>query len=82
MYRKLREVLTEKSMKDGNFDKIKKPKEKIWELMEETMKLSSDSMRKYISLLDLPEELQILLGKKNRLPVGYGIFYYNRNYYS
>jgi len=71
MYGNLKDVLIKKAKENGNFDNVKKPMEKIWTQMEETIKLSHVQMRKYISLLDLPKELQNLLENKN-MPTVYG----------
>lgn len=71
MYGNLKDVLIKKAKENGNFDNVKKPMEKIWTQMEETIKLSHAQMRKYISLLDLPKELQNLLENK-KMPTVYG----------
>lgn len=76
MYRNLRGVLIKKFKENGNFNKVKKPMDKIWEQMENTIKLSHVQMRKYISLLELPKELQSLIelshGDKKK---GFGVVY-------
>ncbi len=73
MYENLRDILIKKAKENGNFKTFKKPMEEIWKQMHKTINLSDVHIRKYISLLDLPKELQNLLEKKKgKLPNVYG----------